>query len=288
MLNLFFVIVLKMTVNGVATATVVSNFLSALLLFVKLVKSKQNICIRKEEFRFDRKVFLRIMQIGLPSGIQSAVFGAANIVIQSAINSLGTIVMAASSAAFNIEVCVYDIMNSFSQACTTFVGQNYGAGNLKHCKKILLLCILEDAVATASMIIIVLFFGKNLLRIFSTDYQVINTGYIRLLMIFAAYTFSMLYENMSGYLRGFGISFMPALFTVIGICGVRLLWMATVFPKSKTFKKIMMAYPLSLSFTAVLIFILLIMFRPSNRFAKTMNNKKKEKIVIQKREKGDE
>ncbi|NSK20434.1 hypothetical protein [Dorea formicigenerans] len=93
---------------------------------------------------------------------------------------------------------------------------------------------------------------------------------------------------MSGYLRGFGISFMPALFTVIGICGVRLLWMATVFPKSKTFKTIMMAYPLSLSFTAVLIFILLIMFRPSNRFAKTMNNKKKEKIVIQKREKGDE
>lgn len=288
MLNLFFVIVLKMTVNGVATATVVSNFLSALLLFVKLVKSKQNICIRKEEFRFDRKVFLRIMQIGLPAGIQSAVFGAANIVIQSAINSLGTIVMAASSAAFNIEVYVYDIVNSFSQACTTFVGQNYGAGNLKHCKKILLLCILEDAVATASMIIIVLFFGKNLLRIFSTDSQVINTGYIRLLMIFAAYTFSMLYENMSGYLRGFGISFMPALFTVIGICGVRLLWMATVFPKSKTFKTIMMAYPLSLSFTAVLIFILLIMFRPSNRFAKTMNNKKKEKIVIQKREKGDE
>lgn len=270
-LNLFFVLVLKMTVNGVATATVVSNFLSALLLFIKLVKSKQIIRIRKEEFRFDRKVFLRIIRIGLPAGIQSAVFGLANIVIQAAINSLGTIVMAASSAAFNIEICVYDIMNSFSQACTTFVGQNYGAGNLKRCKKILLLCILEDAVATASMVMIVLFFGKNLLRIFSTDPQVIDTGYIRLLMIFAAYTFSMLYENMSGYLRGFGISLMPAVFTVIGVCGVRLLWIATVFPKSKTFKTIMMAYPLSLSFTAVLIFILLIMFRPSKRYAK--NNK---------------
>ena len=110
-LNLFFVLVLKMTVNGVATATVIANVVSSLLLFIKLIRTKQVIRIKKEEIAFDRELFLKIMEIGLPAGIQTAVFAIANIVIQSAINSLGTIVMAASSAALNIEICVYDILN---------------------------------------------------------------------------------------------------------------------------------------------------------------------------------
>lgn len=265
LLNLFFVIVLKMNVNGVATATVISNAISALLLLLRLIRTKQVIRIRKDELRFDKDACVRILKIGLPAGIQTAVFAVANIVIQSAINSLGTIVMAASSAALNIEICVYDILNSFSQACTTFVGQNFGAGQFKRCKKILLLSIAEDAIATASMIVIVLFFGKNLLRIFSTAPQVIETGYIRLLLIFSAYTFSMLYENMSGYMRGFGISLTPAVLTTIGVCGVRLFWMFVVFPMNRTFTTIMLAYPLSLATTAVLIFIALMKYRPSKR-----------------------
>ena len=265
LLNLFFVIVLKMNVNGVATATVISNAISALLLLLRLIRTKQVIRIRRDELRFDKDACVRILKIGLPAGIQTAVFAVANIVIQSAINSLGTIVMAASSAALNIEICVYDILNSFSQACTTFVGQNFGAGQFKRCKKILLLSIAEDAIATASMIVIVLFFGKNLLRIFSTDPQVIETGYIRLLLIFSAYTFSMLYENMSGYMRGFGISLTPAVLTTIGVCGVRLFWMFVVFPMNRTFTTIMLAYPLSLATTAVLIFIALMKYRPSKR-----------------------
>ena len=92
-------------------------------------------------------------------------------------------------------------------------------------------------------------------------------------MIFAGYTFSMLYENMSGYLRGFGISLMPALLTVIGVCGVRLIWIAIIFPQSRTFRTIMMAYPLSLSFTALLIFILLMLSKPSKRYAKNITEK---------------
>ena len=219
-LNIFFVLVLKMTVNGVATATVIANMVSSLLLFIKLIRTKQVIQIKKEEITFDRELFIKIMEIGLPAGIQTAVFAVANIVIQSAINSLGTIVMAASSAALNIEICVYDILNSFSQACTTFVGQNYGAGNLKRCRKILGLCIIEDAIATALMILFVILLGKTLLSLFNNDPRVINIGYTRLLIIFTAYTFSMLYENMSGYLRGFGISLLPAILTTIGVCGV--------------------------------------------------------------------
>lgn len=203
------------------------------------------------------------MRIGLPAGIQTAVFAVANIVIQSAINSLGTIVMAASSAALNIEICVYDILNSFSQACTTFVGQNFGAGKYKRCKRVLILCIIEDAIATALMITFVLLFGKTLLALFNNDPRVVTIGYTRLLIIFSAYTFSMLYENMSGYLRGFGISLLPAILTIIGVCGVRIFWIAFIFPLERTFSTIMIAYPLSLCVTAILIFIALMKYRPS-------------------------
>ena len=268
LLNLFFVIVLGMTVNGVAIATVVSNAISSLLLLLKLIRTDQVIRVRKEELKFDGMIFKKIIQIGLPAGIQTAVFAIANIVIQSAINSLGTVVMAASSAALNIEICVYDILNSFSQACTTFVGQNFGAGKLQRCRKVLILCIVEDAIATAAMIVMVLVFGKSLLSIFNNDPQVVQIGYTRLMIVFTAYTFSMLYENMSGYLRGFGISLMPAIFTIFGVCGVRLLWIGFVFPINRTFRTIMMAYPVSLSVTAVLIFLIMMKYRPSRKMQK--------------------
>lgn len=273
LLNLFFVIVLKMTVNGVAIATVLSNVISSVFLFIKLMHSDKVIHVNIQDLRVDGDILGRIMKIGLPAGIQSAVFAVANIIIQSAINSLGTVVMAASSAAFNIEIFAYDVMNSFSQACTTFVGQNYGAGNLKRCKKTLLLCILEDAIASATTILIVLLSGKFLLSLFNNDPQVVETGYIRLVLIFAAYTFSMLYENMSGYLRGFGISLVPAILTVIGVCAVRIFWIYVVFPSHRTFTTIMLAYPLSLSITALLIFIALMIYRPSKRLAAAKSSK---------------
>ena len=266
LLNLFFVAVLHMTVNGVAIATVVSNALSSVLLFYRLVKTKEMVHVELKELRVDRKILGQIMKIGLPAGIQSAVFAVANIVIQSAINSLGTIVMAASSAAYNIEIFVYDILNSFSQACTTFVGQNFGAGKIRRCRKVLILCIVEDAIATACAIILILLAGKNLISIFNNDPQVISVGYTRLIMVFSAYTFSMLYENMSGYMRGFGFSMIPAIVTTLGICGVRIFWIMEVFPLHKTFVGILTAYPVSLSVTALLIFIVLVIYRPSKRF----------------------
>lgn len=138
-LNLFFVIVLKMNVNGVAIATVLSNAVSSVLLRRLLHGDLVRVEIR--QLRIDPAVFRKIMRIGLPAGIQSAIFSVSNIIIQSAINSLGTIVMAASSAAFNIEIIAYDVLNSFSQACTTFVGQNYGAGKIDRCKKTMFLCL---------------------------------------------------------------------------------------------------------------------------------------------------
>lgn len=267
LLNLFFVIVLKMSVNGVATATVLANVVSAGILYIKLVKSDKYIKVEFKKLRIDGKVFAKIMQIGLPAGIQSAVFAVANIVIQGAINSLGTVVIAASSAAFNIEIIAYNVMNSFSQACTTFVGQNFGANKLDRCKKTLFLCLIEDAIASGTAILIVLITGKFLLSIFNNNPEVIEIGYTRLVIIFIAYIFSMLYEVMSGYLRGFGFSLVPAILTTVGVCVLRIIWINTVFPANRTFVTIMTAYPVSLATTAVLIFIALIIYRPSKRFA---------------------
>ena len=265
-MNLFFVAILNMSVEGVAIATVTSNAISSVWLFRRLLKSDGITSIELKLLRVDRKILIRIMKIGLPAGIQSSVFGVANIVIQSAINSLGTVIMAASSAAYNIEIFAYFVMNSFSQACTTFVGQNYGAGQIKRCRRVLKLCIVETMIATGTAIFLVLFFGKSLLAIFNNDPEVIEYGYIRIMMIFSSYIFSMLYDNMSGYMRGFGISLMPAVLTMVGVCGIRLFWIAFVFPSHRSLQGILMVYPVSLSVTALLIFILLMVCRPSKRF----------------------
>lgn len=266
-LNLFFVAVLHMTVNGVAIATVISNGVSSAVLFRKLRRSTREIRLDPRALRMDRESLQNILRIGLPAGLQSAVFAVSNIVIQSAINSLGTVVMAASSAAFNIEVITYDILNSFSQACTTFVGQNYGAGNVKRCKRIFGLCLLEGMLTLAAAIGLLLCFGKNLLALFNNDPKVVETGFIRLMMVMLAHSFSLLYEIMAGYLRGFGISLAPALLTMLGVCGIRIGWIRFVFPQSRTFQTLMTAYPVSLAATAAMLLIAVLYFRPSKRRA---------------------
>ena len=266
-LNLFFVAVLGMTVNGVAIATVISNAVSALLLYRRLRRTGMDIHLEPKELRIDPVIFKRILRIGLPAGIQSAVFSVSNIIIQSAINSLGTVVMAASSAAFNIEIITYDILNSFSQACTTFVGQNYGAGQIRRCRKTMLLCMAEGLVALAAAIALILSFGKPLLSVFNNDPEVVDTGYIRLMMVTLSHTFSLLYEVMSGYLRGFGISLTPAILTMVGVCGIRIAWIQFVFPMSRTFRTIMTVYPVSLCTTMLLVFAAVLVYRPSRRFA---------------------
>lgn len=268
-LNLFFVAVLHMSVSGVAIATVISNVVSSVILFVKLRRTELDIHLDLKKLRIDLPILRRILAIGLPAGVQSSLFSVSNIVIQSAINSLGTVVMAASSAAFNIEILTFDILDAFSQACTTFVGQNYGAGKIDRCKKTLRLCMLEGLVALVAAIAILLFFGKPLLSIFNNDPDVVETGYIRLMYVMFSHIFNLLYNVMSGYLRGFSISLAPAILTMLGVCGVRIAWIHYVFPLSPTFKTIMIAYPVSLGITALMIFAALLYCRPSKRFAGT-------------------
>lgn len=266
-LNLFFVAVLGMTVDGVAIATVLSNAVSAAILYRQLRRTHHLIRIEPKELRIDGESLKRILRIGLPAGIQSAVFSVANIIIQGSINSLGTVVMAASSAAYNIEIFTYDVLNSFSQACTTFVGQNFGAGQIRRCKRTLLLCFAEGIVSLLAAIALILPFGKTLLAFFNNDPQVVEVGYIRLVLLMTAHLFSLCYELLSGYLRGFGISLPPALLTMLGVCGVRLSWIHWAFPRYRTFASIMVAFPISLAATALLMLLAVLCFHPSRRFA---------------------
>ena len=265
-LNLFFVLGLGMDVDGVATATVLSNLVSSVILFAALVKTDLAIRIDFRKLRVHGDVLGQILKIGVPAGVQGMIFSFANIIIQSAVNSLGTTVMAASSAAFNLEVFSYYIMNSFGQACTTFVGQNYGAGKGERCRRTLKLCLLQSLVSTAAVSVLILLFCRPLLGIFNTDPAVIEAGRIRLEYIFFAYLFSFAQEGLSGYLRGFGVSFIPAACSVIGICGVRLTWIFTVFQKTPSFTTIMQVYPLSLGITAAVILAVTLFLKPSRRY----------------------
>ena len=264
-LNLFFVAVLHRTVDGVATATVISNAISSILLYRKLRTATHPVRVEPKELRLDSESLKQIFRIGLPAGIQSAVFSVSNIIIQSAINSLGTVVMAASSAAYNIEIITYDIINAFGQACTTFVGQNYGAGQLQRCKKSLFLCLGEGVLTLAVVIALILPFGKPLLGIFNKNQEVIDTGFIRLSILMFSHTFSLFYETLSGYLRGFGISLTPAILTILGVCGIRITWIQLVFPRNPTFRTIIYAFPISLASTALLMLIAVMIYHPVHK-----------------------
>ena len=267
-LNVFFVVFMGRTVDGVATATVISNMISGIVLLLFLKKSKTPAKFDEKKLRISGSVLKKILKIGIPSSLQACVFSAANIIIQSAINSLGTLVAAASSAAFNIEIFSYYVLNSFGQACTTFTGQNYGARKFDRCKKSLKLCLLEGIVIEGMMVAFLLFFGRNLIAIFKPgNPELVEIGYIRVMFITTAHLLSLFYDVMSGYMRGYGISLSPALVTMCCICGIRIIWIYTVFEQFKSFTSIMAVYPLSLGVNALAIGILLLIKRPAKKYS---------------------
>ena len=262
-LDIILLPVLGLGVGGVALGTTICYIMSSSMLFLRLLRTESPVRVTPREIGIDRAMLGRIVRIGLPAGIQSAVFALANIIIQTAINSLGSEVIAGSSAALSLEYVVYGLLNSFSQACTTFVGQNSGAGDYARCKKTLKVCLVEDLLITLAIIFTAVVAGRQILSIFNGDPEVIAVGYIRVCTIIPAYIFSMAYENMSGYLRGFGISLSPAVLTTLGVCGIRFFWVATVFPADPTFQNIMLVYPVSLGVTAMLILAAVAVLRPA-------------------------
>jgi Na+-driven multidrug efflux pump len=192
-----------------------------------------------------------MLRIGVPAGLQSMVFSLANICIQSAVNSLGADVMAGSSAAFNIEIFSYYIVISFGQACVTFIGQNHGAGKSDRCKRVVKLCLLQDLIAVAFVAVLIYAFGRQMLSVFNADPAVLEFGMIRLRYIVGAHLFSCVVEVVSGAMRGYGYSAWPALMTLFGVCGIRVLWVYTIFRSSPSLPRLMIVFPVSLSITAL-------------------------------------
>ena len=269
-LNFLFVYYAHMGVEGVAIATVVSNLTSSVLLLLKLLGHDSPIDLRAGVV--STKVVNKILILGIPAGVQSGIFSVANVIIQTAINGLGPDVMAASSAAYNIEIFVYYILNSFAQTCTTFVGQNYGAGKIDRCRRALITCIIINYVVTGTVVALVLIFGNQLLGIFNKDAEVIAIGYIRLIYIFMSYIFTLPEAVIASYLNGYGKTLPPAALSVIGICATRLVWIFYVFPRHRSFDVIMMAYPISMVVTLALMIGALIVIRPGIQAQKRLSS----------------
>lgn len=206
---------------------------------------------------FDLYILREILRIGTPAGLQAAVFCLSNIVIQSAINSLGADVMAATAAAFNLDILCYIFVNAFGQACTTFVGQNYGAGDMARCRRVGVITTLQNLVVCVIIGAPILYFSPSLLALFTSDVMVISYGVTRMGYIILAEPLNLAIEMISAYLRGFGNSLSPALITIVGICGFRILYMGTVFPAIPSFDCLMTVYPLSWFVTAVGLSVLL-------------------------------
>ena len=252
-LNLFFVIVIGMTVNGVALATVISNGISSLLLFIFLLKGKTPLTIEKQRFHIHSDLLKEMLQIGLPAGLQGMVFSISNILIQSAVNSLGTDVVAGSSAAGNLEIIGYFVVNSFSQACTTIIGQNFGANQPERCHKTLMISLVESWIVGGTVSFLIIIFGKQLLRLFNSDPNVIAFGYQRIFWILSFEVINGTIDIISGAMRGYGESLTPALIALVCICGVRIVYIFTYFASHRSFTTLMLAYPISWIITVIVI-----------------------------------
>ena len=252
-LNLFFVIVIGMTVNGVALATVISNGISSMLLFAFLLKGKTPLTIEKQRFNIHAELLKEMLQIGLPAGLQGMVFSISNILIQSAVNSLGTDVVAGSSAAGNLEIIGYFVVNSFSQACTSIIGQNFGANQPERCHKTLMISLVESWIVGGTVSFLIIIFGKQLLRLFNSDPNVIAFGYQRLFWILSFEVINGTIDIISGAMRGYGESLTPALIALVCICGVRIVYIFTYFASHRSFTTLMLAYPISWIITVIVI-----------------------------------
>lgn len=260
-LNLLFVIVIGMTVNGVALATVISNGISSMLLFAFLLKGKTPLTIEKQRFHIHAELLKEMLQIGLPAGLQGMVFSISNILIQSAVNSLGTDVVAGSSAAGNLEIIGYFVVNSFSQACTTIIGQNFGANQPERCHKTLMISLVESWIVGGTVSFLIIIFGKQLLRLFNSDPNVIAFGYQRLFWILSFEVINGTIDIISGAMRGYGESLTPALIALVCICGVRIVYIFTYFASHRSFTTLMLAYPISWIITVIVISVAYLIMR---------------------------
>ncbi len=252
-LNLIFVIVFSMDVAGVALATIISQTISAVLTIRCLMKERGAIRFEIRKLRIDVRIVREILRIGLPSGFQGLLFSLSNVIIQSAVNSFGATVVAANSAAANIEGFVWVSMNAFHQASITFTGQNYGAGKndrVLHVMKDALICVMLTGLILGRT---VYHFGLNLLGLYTTNPEVAQIGLERIKWVCGLYFLCGMMDVMVGMLRGVGYSVMPMIVSLIGACGLRIIWIFTLFQTERfhTPMYLYVTYPVSWGITFV-------------------------------------
>ncbi|MDE7017315.1 MAG: MATE family efflux transporter [Lachnospiraceae bacterium] len=246
-LNLIFVIVLHMDVAGVAAATVISQCISAVLIVRCMVMEEGSIHLDLSGLKVNGDKFKKIIQIGLPASFQGMVFSFSNVIIQSSVNSFGAVTVAGNSAAANIEGFVYVAMNAFHQAAISFTGQNAGAAKYERINKILYTaqcCVIVAGVVFGNIVVL---FGKPLLGMYTSSPEVMEAGMKRLGIICRLYAFCGMMDVMVGALRGLGYAVMPMVVSLVGACGLRLLWIFTFFRMEPfhTVESLYLTYPVS-------------------------------------------
>ncbi len=255
--NLLLVVGAGRDVEGVAVATVFSQIISAVLILRALIKEESTIKLSIKQLRIEKNSLFNIFKIGIPAGIQGVIFALSNVLIQSSINSFGEITLAGNAAAANIESFVYMGMNAFHQAAVSFTGQNVGAGKKERIGKILITA--QGCVIAVGLIMGIgaLLLGNPLLSIYSSDTLVIAAGMRRLYIISATYALCGIMDVFVGVLRGMGYSVMPMIVSLVGACGLRILWLDTVFkiPEYHTIEVVYLSYPITWLITLCVHFI---------------------------------
>ena len=250
-MNMIFVIGFHMGVAGVALATVISQVISACLIVRCLMQSEGMYHLELRNIRIHKGKLLQIVRIGLPAGLQGAVFSISNVLIQSSINSFGSVAMAGSTAAGNIEGFVYTAMNSVYQTALSFVSQNIGGGKKERIPKIALECFALVFVIGAVLGNAAYRFGNGLLGIYSSDAEVIQYGLSRMRMICQLYFLCGMMDVSVGILRGLGYAIMPMLVSLAGACGLRVIWIFTIFRWHHSLDILFMSYPITWTVTLV-------------------------------------
>lgn len=251
-LNLVFVICFHLSVAGVALATIISQYISAALVLICLVRDQGALHLELQKLRIDSRVLRRILQVGLPAGFQGTIFSISNVVIQSAVNGFGsTAIVAGSSASSNIEGFVYTSMNAFYQTALTFTSQNYGACRCRRVDRVFAMCAAYAAGFGLVLGNLAYFFGHPLASIYAPgDEEVIAQAVVRLGVICTTYFLCGLMDVPVGVLRGIGYSVVPMVMSLVGACGLRLLWVAFIFPRYNTPAVLYLSYPVSWAITA--------------------------------------
>lgn len=263
LLNLFFVLVFHMGAAGVALATIISQCISAVLVVLCLMRSSGAYQLYLKGLRISKDKLLQIVRIGLPAGIQGAVFSVSNVLIQSSINTFDYIAVAGNTAASNIEGFVYTSMNALYQASLSFTSQNAGARKAERIAPVLIRCLGCVVVIGAGLSALVLLFGKSLLGIYSSDPAVIEYGLGRLRVVCLTYFLCGMMDVTCGSIRGLGYSITPTIVSLTGACGLRILWIYTIFAWNRTLFSLYLSYPVSwaVTFTAHLLCFLLFFHR---------------------------